>query len=351
MSDTSIEWTRNDDGTPGKTWNPLRGCTEVSPGCAHCYAATVAARFSGPGLPYEGLAYRDANGKAHWTGKVRTVPEKLAEPLHWRKPTRVFVNSMSDLFHEDVSDEFIADVFAVMAVGNWHTYQVLTKRARRMAKLVGSPWFPASVADAIERLRPTLETIRGDWGLVSPVSNGIGRGLPGYWPLESVWLGVSAEDQKRADERIPHLLATPAAVRFLSCEPLLGPVDLRTGVYETFAGHRGTCLDGIDWVIVGGESGPNARASDLRWIRSVVAQCKAAGVPAFVKQVGADVMDSGGGDGTFADHWPDETRRTFFEGDDTYKVWLRDKKGGDWAEWPDDIRVREFPGTPAGVAG
>jgi protein gp37 len=371
MGDTSIQWTAGPDGTPGKTWNPLRGCTEVSPGCAACYAAGIAARFSGPGKPYDGLAYFDGNRKAHWTGKVRMVPEKLDEPLHWRKPKRIFVNSMSDLFHPEVPDEFIARVFAVMAIGNWHTYQVLTKRAGRMATLVDSGSFRRYVAEHIEAMRPALEKIRGDWGLVSPVANGIGRGLPGYWPLESVWLGVSVEDQKRADERIPHLLKCPAEVRFLSVEPMLGPIDLRE--FIGFARYRGNvavpCVDidgstwheegqkcrdcgwgypndpdwpgrvpGVAWTIVGGESGPHARPFDLAWARSIRDQCSATGTPCFFKQAGSRPFDS-------LVAWKMNGRK---EPGRDYAIAmaslkLKDSHGGDLEELPEDLRIREFP--------
>lgn len=251
MSDGSaIEWTE-------ATWNPVRGCTKVSAGCKHCYAETFAERFRGvKGHPYEqGF-------------DVRLVPEALDLPLRWRKPRRIFVNSMSDLFHEEVPESFIVDVFATMMEARRHVFQVLTKRPERMRDFLASR--PSE--------RPTLP---------------------------NVWLGTSVEDQAAADERIPHLLATPAAVRFLSCEPLLGPVDLDMVVTE------GTgCLD---WVIVGGESGRKARPCDVSWVRSLVGQCRAADVPVFVKQLGAAHR-------------------------------LYDAKGGDPAEWPEDLRVRQWPG-------
>jgi protein gp37 len=252
------------------------------------------------------------------------VPEKLDEPLRGKKPRRIFVNSMSDLFHPEVPDEFIADTFAVMAVGNWHTYQVLTKRAGRMASLVGSEAFRVSVGEAIERLRPALEKIRGDWGLVSPVVNGIGKGMAGYWPLESVWLGVSVEDQRRADERIPHLLKCPAEVRFLSVEPQIGPIEFSdvTGRSDAVQQLGKKALDGIQLVIVGGESGPRARPFDLAWARSIVRQCRAAGVAAFVKQLSANPYDSA---------------------DPGRQIKLKDSHGGNWDEWPEDLKVREFP--------
>lgn len=219
MSDrTSIEWT-------DASWNPVRGCTLLSPGCAHCYAQTFAERFRGvPGHPYEqGF-------------DLRLVPEKLADPLHWKNPRRIFVNSMSDLFHEDVPEDYILSVCRVMQAANWHTYQVLTKRSERQRDLLGG------------RLRFASE-------------------------LAQVWWGVSVENKKHGLPRIEHLRSAPAKIRFLSIEPLLedlGEVN----------------LSGIDWVIVGGESGPGARPMDPDWVRSLRDQCEKARVSFFFKQWG-----------------------------------------------------------------
>lgn len=353
-----------------KTWNPIRGCSRVSEGCRHCYAETVAARFSGPGLPYEGLA---ADGK--WTGKVRLIPEHLADPLSWKKPRRIFVNSMSDLFHEGLESEEIAAVFGIMVSAPQHTFQVLTKRPERMRDWIEK----TSVVDCIE------------------AASARGCKLPdfscGIWPgAKNIWLGVSVEDQKTADERIPLLLQTPAALRFVSYEPALGPVDLSWHLKETTRHHvcadvggmirnrsfyglmsddgralsrdeaeaqlralrargvklipgngcddfdpekgcRGHRQPRLDWVIVGGESGPKARPFDIAWARQVVRDCKAAAVPCFVKQLGA---------------WPIFEERDLAQlderrmcSDGTYK--FRDRKGGDMAEWPEDLRVRGFP--------
>lgn len=211
---SKIEWTE-------ATWNPVTGCTKVSPGCAHCYAEAFANRFRGvPGHPYErGFA-------------VTLRPERLQDPLKWKRSRMVFVNSMSDLFHEDVPVEYVQQVFLVMREASWHQFQVLTKRPERALQL-------------------------------APV-------LP--WP-RNVWMGVSVENQ-RWTSRIPLLLQIPAATRFLSCEPLLGRLDLRP--YLSF----------IDWVIVGGESGPRARPMQLDWAREVRDQCIWAGVPFFFKQWG-----------------------------------------------------------------
>ena len=219
MSDGShIEWT-------DATWNPVRGCVKVSPGCKHCYAETFAERFRGvPGHPYE-LGF-----------DPRLVEDKLVDPLHWSRPRRIFVNSMSDLFQEAVPETYIARVFDVMAAADWHVFQVLTKRAARMAEVVA-------------RLPPRLQNLAG------------------------VWLGVSVEDRKYGVPRIAELCRTPAAVRFLSIEPLLE--DL--GTIE---------LAGIDWVIVGGESGPGARPMQKAWVIALRDQCRVAGVPFFFKQWG-----------------------------------------------------------------
>lgn len=290
MADTSIEWT-------DKTWNPTRGCALVSPGCTNCYAMKFAHRFSGKGGRYEGLTRLRTKGGPVWTGKVRSVPKMLEAPLRWKKPRKVFVNSMSDLFHEDVSFDFIAAVFAVMAATPHHTYQVLTKRQDRMAqvlKLFGAGG--EAVASPLRTLA-MAGTLGKRWKQGSlPV-------LPA-WPLPNVWLGVSVEDQQRAVERIPQLLRVPAAVRFLSVEPMLGPVDL-THLDADGAGDRDFCqvnaLTGqqtdmgrpcsdvarIDWVIVGGESGNGARPVHPDWVRALRDQCRAAGAAFFFKQWGS----------------------------------------------------------------
>ncbi len=215
---SKIEWT-------DATWNPVRGCTKISPGCKHCYAKTFAERFRGvPGHPYEqGF-------------DLRIVRGKLGEPLHWKRPRRIFVNSMSDLFHTSVPTSYIREVAAVMEQADWHVYQVLTKRASRLKDLLGGP-------------------------------------LKKFATLEHIWWGVSVEDRKHGLPRIDELRATPATVRFLSIEPLLedlGEFNLR----------------GISWVIVGGESGPGARAMNAEWVRSIREQCAVAQVPFFFKQWG-----------------------------------------------------------------
>jgi protein gp37 len=277
---SAIEWT-------DATWNPATGCTKVSPGCEHCYAETFAERWRGvAGHPYEqGF-------------DVRLWPARLALPLRWRTPRRIFVNSMSDLFHPSVPDEFIAAVIATIAAAHWHTFQVLTKRHGRMRALFTSPHFHDLVRDHADY---------AGWYAARDRA----------WPLGNLWLGVSAETQQWADIRVPALLATPAAVRFVSAEPLLGPIDV--GRYlgiewseiagewlpEMFATLRGD-RPGIDWVITGGESGPRARPMHPGWPGSLRDQCATAAVTFFFKQWGAWTPDLDG-PGRLARVHPDGT--------------------------------------------
>ena len=333
MSDkTGIQWT-------DATWNPVSGCSKVSAGCKNCYAEHDWARLSkNPKSPYFGRDFTN----------VRCHPERLNQPLKWTKPRKIFVNSMSDLFHEDVSDNFIASVFYRMILAPQHTFQVLTKRPARMIKFFeDAGFYPVG---------PRGET-------------GSRERLP--W---NIHLGVSVENQETADERIPLLLDTPAAVRFLSVEPLLESVNLKKWLPRKQAnwqcmkcggfvgGGLQTCphcgadksyLCGshvankpapgtftgwinrqpIDWVIVGGESGPNARPCNIGWIRAIVAQCHAARVPIFVKQLGSHPR-WGTPKGVCAQSYAECERPLI----------LRDRKGGDPAEWPADLQnCREFP--------
>lgn len=300
---TTIEWT-------DVTWNPVRGCSRVSLGCDSCYAMRFAHRFSGRGGRYEGLTRIGKRG-VDWAGMARLVPDQLDAPLRWRKPRRVFVNSMSDLFHESLSDEDILAVFDVMRQCPQHTFQILTKRAERMRDVCSRMRFDGAGADGMGLmwLAPT-----GDANDGYRIMGGNGcTGMP--W----VWLGVSAEDQQRANERIPHLLATPAAVRFVSVEPMLGPVDLsvvpRTDdAYLRMKGERGVVRDdaepddytywlkrtALQWVICGSESGNGARPMQIAWAESLRDQCAAAGVAFFTKQI-ANAHDKKGGD---PQHWP-----------------------------------------------
>lgn len=259
---SAIEWT--DD-----TWNPIVGCSIVSPGCTNCYAMKQAARLldGNPKSPHYAGTTKRVNGKAVWTGKVALAPDHiLTAPLRWKKPRRIFVNSMGDLFHESVSDEWIDRVFAVMALGPQHTFQVLTKRSKRMREYCRE--IRAAYIDAQNALS---ERVFGH------------RSSTITFPLPNVWLGVSAEDQQRADERIPDLLATPAAVRFVSAEPLLKPIDLGGGLPGEYDDDL---TPGLDWIIAGGESGPGARPMHPDWARSIRDQCAAAGVAFHFKQWG-----------------------------------------------------------------
>lgn len=307
MADKSkIEWTES-------TWNPIVGCTVVSPGCTNCYAMKMAARLQkmnrtgGSGSayvnPYDGTTI-DTKAGAVWSGKVALAPEHiLTIPLRRKKPTTYFVNSMGDVFHESVPDEWIDKVFAVMTMAPQHTFQVLTKRADRMR---------AYLADRDAVYTRVYSTIFHDPSLAKARFNAdaVVANMTSWLVkdgfLPNVWLGVSAEDQTRADERIPHLLATPAAVRFVSAEPLLGPVDFTPQADETYQrlsewyGPNGFDPTGsqprrermhgyfprLDWVIVGGESGADARPMHPAWARSIRDQCTDAGVPFFFKQWG-----------------------------------------------------------------
>lgn len=264
---TKIEWT-------DVTWNPVTGCSKVSEGCRNCYAERLSHRFGWTKKPWTGPNAGE-NLKLH--------PERMEQPLRWKKPRRVFVNSMSDLFHEEVPFEFIQDVFDVMVKAWWHTFQILTKRPERMKNFMER--FMAQRREYAETLKDNeIRRQAREWAAHPP---------------KNIWLGVSVENQKAADERIPYLLETPAAVRFLSCEPLLGPVDLSG--YKPFDGEcfcqervdgckprlaKGCPETAIDWVIVGGESGPGARPMHPDWVRSLRDQCQQAGVPFFFKQWG-----------------------------------------------------------------
>lgn len=320
-----------------ETWNPIRGCSRVSEGCRHCYAERVAARFSGPGQPYEGLVTIGEKG-ARWNGRVRIVREHLSDPLRWRRPRRVFVNSMSDLFHESIPFNEVAAIFGVMAAAREHTFQVLTKRpARALAffEWLGHPAFegraPFDVCAeyAIRRLG-TKQIARSR--LMDPTAP---------WPPPNVWLGVSVEDQATADERIPLLLRCPAAVRWVSYEPALGPVRfdaVRERKLESYGGmnyHAVNALTGyrdeksldarLDWIVVGGESGAGARPFDVAWALSTIDQCKRAGVACFVKQLGANPFHG------------------IVAGFPLHGRALSDRKGADMSEWPEALRVREWP--------
>jgi protein gp37 len=269
---TTISWT-------DATWNVTRGCRRVSAGCENCYAERQANRFKGPGGAYEGLI-KLVGGKPRWSGETRFATEHLADPLRWKSPRRIFVDSMSDLFYESFTNEQIAAVFGVMAAAPQHTFQVLTKRAKRMRE-----WFEWMSLEENFSPNATMHVeAAGRDGIGDDDDDVLAeRILDAEWPLPNVWLGVSVEDQAAADERIPELLATPAAVRFLSCEPLLGPVEL-----PQHDQSMGPSSSPLDWVIAGCESGPGARPCNVEWLRSLRDQCAAAGVPYFLKQAVED---------------------------------------------------------------
>jgi protein gp37 len=240
---TKIEWT-------DATWNPVRGCTKVSPGCKHCYAETFAERFRGvKGHPFE------------FGFDLRLIPHKLAEPLRWRQPRMIFVNSMSDLFHEGVPDEYIESVCRAMLLANWHTYQVLTKRSGRLKRMLSGKLSDAARA-------------------------------------QHIWWGVSVENRKHGLPRIADLRESPARVRFLSIEPLIEDIGQIN-------------LEGIHWVIVGGESGPGARPIAPEWVRSIRAQCAAIDVAFFFKQWGGVRKSKTGRtlDGTTYNAFPEHSSR------------------------------------------
>ncbi len=345
---TRIEWT-------DATWNPVTGCTKVSPGCDHCYAERVTERFHGPGS----------------FATVVMHPDRLGMPLRWRKPRRIFVNSMSDLFHDDVPDGFIAQVWNVMAQCPQHTFQILTKRHARLRSWV-SRWADRtgdSDHDKPSGMPPMPrgpEAVRAVYTsgralLFADMLDSLGEPPEGcayppydwidgqrFWPgvLSNVWLGVSVEDQQWADIRIPALLDTPAAVRFLSCEPLLGPIRLRRlqpsriggPLYADALVERHDQVDGkllvpaVDWVIVGGESGPGARPMRPQWARDIRDQCTAAGVPFLFKQWGE-----------FAPARDDEAWQV---GAEFWPIWRYGKRnagreldGRTWDEYPPQLRA------------
>lgn len=348
---SSIEWT-------DRTWNPVRGCSMAkgseTGGCLNCYAARMASRnLPEMKSPTTGEAFaRILDSGPRWTGKVELIEKALPAPLHWRNPQRIFVNSMSDLFHEALTDEQIDRVFGIMALCPQHTFQILTKRPERMLA-----YLSRGVDD--EFMREQMDEAVQEFGACHANMN-----QPDRWPLPNVWLGASVENQATADARIPVLLRTPAAKRFVSYEPALGPVSFEkwsdTGLECGGCGWSGVeseCKEAgpeddtgfacpqcseicghlplderLDQIIVGGESGPGARPFDVQWARNTVQQCASAGVACFVKQLGAKPTEGG--------KWPDGSPST-------YSFHLEDRKGGDMSEWPEDIRVREFPaGVP-----
>lgn len=386
---TGIQWTE-------ATWNPIVGCSVISAGCKNCYAMPEAARLERMGLMKYVNLTTDTKVGPVWNGNVALDERSLDQPLRWKRPRLIFVNSMSDLFHEALTFAQIDQVFAVMALAPQHTFQVVTKRSARMLDYLSDPGTPDRIAQAALLIGRDL--------LALLIGRDLRPGHPGWWesnwrkangsivpiwPLPNLWLGVSVEDQDAAEDRIPHLLGAPATLRFLSCEPLLGPVDLRQWQHDYGCGcgwgsdnplsycnecgwrgdnayygepcpECGVVLDDykacpecdghscdgmsfgpnslprIDWVIVGGESGPRARSCNVEWIWDLVRQCQKARVPVFVKQLGARYFDEENMVGGAAVRVPHEVGR-----DLSYR--LKHRKGADMAEWPEYLRVRQMP--------
>ena len=316
---TKIEWCE-------ETWNPITGCTKVSSGCKNCFAERMAKRLAGRfGYPADdpfGVTYQ---------------PGRLDEPMRWRKPRRIFICSMGDLFHEKVAFPYINRVFARIAMAPYHTFLILTKRPERMRHyMTGENRIPG-IADHIHWHPEWRKKHNCDVGNIR-------------WPLRNVWLGTSVENQAAADERIPHLLNTPAAVRFVSCEPMLGPIDLcRDYDYEDYRGTHKTTYEidrGLDWVIVGGESGPKARPMHPLWVKGIRDQCVEAGVPFLFKQWGewqwVTYTDQHGNPMLCITPGPKEV--VLHDGNNTNRVNMkrvgkkaagREFDGREWSEYPD----------------
>lgn len=335
---TGISWTE-------ATWNPIRGCLRVSDGCRFCYAEVVAGRFGGPGQPYEGLTKPfvlkgQSQGKTsvepeiehRWNGAVQLVESHLFDPIKWRKPKVIFVNSMSDLFYEKIPLDYVDRIMAVMVLAQHHTFQVLTKRADRMRDYLNDPEMPERVMAYCESMKPS-----GLWnGNVYQAR---------YWlideprPIPHIWWGVSAEHQAAADERVPALLDANAAVRFVSYEPALGPIDfsaieadgyridaIRGGIHDDENGlisTGGKDVPALDWIIIGGESHQDkkrARPFDIAWARSLIRDAQDEGHSAiYVKQLGSNPVDG-------------ET-----------PLVIPGRKSDEPALWPEDVRIQQYP--------
>ncbi len=301
---TNIEWTN-------ETWNVIVGCSRISSGCQKCYAATAAAS---PRLQQ----FPQYQAVSKWDGTVQFVESQLLKPLSWRKPKRIFVCSMADLFHANVLDEWIHQVMAVVALSPQHTFQILTKRPERMKEYFSQPnlwvkWYEAASVNL--------------WDAVSDKFGGL-INLQQYFtlqpfPLPNLWLGTSTENQQMADKRIPILLQIPAAIRFLSCEPLLEEIDFRqAGAIQRLISDDyewELVNEDIQWIVVGGESGPQSRPCHIEWIESIVQQCQQSQTPVFVKQLGANA---------------------YYQGQQ-FKT--RDKKGVEIKEFPLQLQLQEFP--------
>lgn len=394
---TKIEWVRNRDGSAGMTWNPTEGCSRESPGCDNCYAMRFEHRFSGPGQRSEGLTiYRGPTARrpgVDWSGVVRLKLDKLVIPLRRKKPTTWFVNSTSDLFHPALSNEDIAAVLGVMEATPQHTYIVLTKRAKRLPSWF--EWAGSAVGSDMksgQRSRIECDPLvtcriqlgrRVSGGELSRMQRKAGsapwkRGemQTATWPLHNLVLGVSAESQEYADERIPYLLSVPAAKRMVSVEPQIGAVSIRALAMSPprpaecvcGAGHgftrcpnygavaptneetgcesfkRAAFAGGLHWVIVGGESGAWARPFNVQWARLLRDECRAAGIAFFFKQAGAFPVDH-------IDRlreWPrsapsiNDLLKGKLQMGGLHRVHLSSTKGADPDEWPEDLRIQEM---------
>ena len=291
-TNTKIQWTDT-------TWTVTTGCDKVSQGCSKCYAEVMSNRLQAMGVRgYEGIIKNN-----RWTGKINLLPEKLEEPLHWKKPRMIFVNSMSDLFHPSVPFEFVDKVYAVMGICFQHTFQILTKRPERMKQYFDE--LGLGKRSVSSEAMWIMKSAAGGFALAHNVADFIRSGiLP-----DNIWLGTSCENQSTANERIPILLQIPAAIRFISAEPLLGPIDflsLLKGDIK-YQGNDEFFIPKINQIICGAESGRGARPMQLEWARSLRDQCKAAGVKFFMKQI----CESG------------------------YKI--------DYEKFPGDLKIRDYP--------
>lgn len=309
---TTIEWT-------DETLNVVVGCDKISPGCKNCYAVKLAATRLRNEPKYKGLAVRKGD-HYEWTGKAHIWKKTLNKVFDWRKPRKIFLTSMGDPFHTSISNKELELMFGVMALNQQHTFQVLTKRPERMREFMRS----RTAHQCLDTLSdPEFDGIGEDNKLkLEPIDSA----KLVLWPPPNVWLGVSVENQQCANERIPLLLKTPAAVRFLSCEPLLEDVNLEQAICEMTINASGESEplgvrpkdEGIHWVIVGGESGDKARPFNLQWARNIVHQCQEGDVAVFVKQLGDNPHDNG-------------VALDF------------GSKGKEFGDWPKELQVREFP--------
>ena len=332
MGKTKIGWTE-------EVWNPTRGCSLKSPGCVNCYAMRQARRMDVPGGHYEGLTVLGPKGPL-WSGRVELAPPTvLAQPLSWRKPRVVFVNSMSDLFHEGLDYADVAGILGIMVKAQPSVFQVLTKRADRMLDF--QRWLVAT-AESWHDLDDEFDIVDALGEVMRHNANRLLEGyaeidvlhMEGYWPLPNVWWGISTENQATLDERLPYLEKIHGVVRFLSCEPLLEGLSFwpKHTVEQMAAGHKNgsfypTRLHHVDWVIVGGESGYGARRFHIEWLRGIVNQCSEVGVPVYAKQLGLR---------PYHRLRPGE--------DHMRRLKLKDRKGEDVSEWPAKVpRCRDFP--------